>query len=151
MCTFLGRKTVSVQDLIGANFSRARMGSADLSGVLAQTTDFSNADFGGNAIRRRLASGRDFSGANIGISNLGNSNLAGSKLSPGTIPLGTGRRVTLLELPSGLREDVFARLTQRQLRFEVRADAGTIRPLLPEGTVDFGIGRASDLAREAAY
>ena len=121
-------------NLIHANFSQAHMGSADLSGVLAQTTDFSGADFGGNLSDADFR-WANFSGANIGISNLENSNLEGANFS-GAI-FGTGTRVTLSEPP--ISEDVFARLTQRQLN-EACADPNN-PPKIPAGTVDIESGK----------
>ena len=121
-------------NLIHANFSRAHMGSADLSGVLAQNTDFSGAGSSGNLSDADFR-WANFSGANIGTSNLENSNLEGANFS-GTI-FGTGTRVELSEPP--ISEDVFARLTQRQLN-EACADPNN-PPKIPAGTVDVESGK----------
>ena len=122
-------------NLINANLSGAHIGSADLSGVIAQGADFSGANCIGANLSHAELRWANLSRVNIGISNLSNAELEDANLSGAVF--GTGTRVTGSDPP--ISEEVFARLTQRQLD-EACADPDN-PPKLADGTVDIDVGK----------
>ena len=121
-------------NLIHADLSGAIIGSADLQSVIAQVTDFSGANFIGANLSGADLRWANLSRASLGISNLSNAELEGANLS-GVI-FGTGTRTTLSTPPTS--EEVFARLTQRQL--DVACAHSYDPPQITEGTLDIETG-----------
>ena len=121
-------------NLIHANLSGARL-SANLAGAIAQGADFSRADLGGANLSHADLRWANMSGVNFGTANLSEAVLEGVNLSGAVF--GKGTRTTLSD--SRVSEDVFARLSQRQLD-QAKADSNN-PPKIAEGTVDSETGK----------